>query len=183
MSPSAERRSRPSALPAAARPYQGRRAGVVTRLTAAALDLLVVILILCVTYAAVVSGFLFLLHPGSFRFPSGIGWSIPVVGFVVAVPYLALSWRTTGRTYGNALLGLRVVNYQRRQMRLVGALLRAIACVVFPIGVLWVAVSPANRSLQDVLLRTSVIYDWLPTSDVRMVSRESGASVPRTPPR
>jgi uncharacterized RDD family membrane protein YckC len=183
MRPRAETRPKLSAVPAAARPYQGRRAGVVTRLTAAALDLVVVILILGLSYA-VVSGFLFLLHPYSFRFPSGIGWSIPVVGFVVAVPYLALCWRTIGRTYGAAVFGLRVVNNQGRKLRLVGALLRAIACVVFPVGLLWVAVSPANRSIQDVLLRTSVIYDWLPTADVGpAVTPESDASAPRTPPR
>jgi len=31
---------------------------------------------------------------------------------------------------------------------------------VFPIGVLWVAVSRTNKSVQDILVRTSVIYDW-----------------------
>jgi uncharacterized RDD family membrane protein YckC len=81
------------------------------------------------------------------------------------VPYLTLSWRLTGRTYGDQLLGLRVVNYEGRQMRFVGALLRALFCAVFPLGLLWVAVSPANRSVQDVVLRTSVVYDWLPTAD------------------
>jgi uncharacterized RDD family membrane protein YckC len=182
MKPSTEPRPQLSAIPTAARPYQGRRAGIVTRLTAGAIDLVVVILIVCAGYA-VVTGFLFLLHPYSFHFPSGIGWSIPVVGFVVVVPYLALSWRMTGRTYGGAVLGLRVVNYQGRQLRLMGALVRSIACVVFPIGVLWVAVSPANRSIQDVLLRTSVIYDWLPTTEVQVVSRGSDASAPRTPRR
>ena len=45
-------------------------------------------------------------------------------------------------------------------MRLIGALLRAVGYVVFPIGLLWVAISPANRSVQDVILRSSVIYDW-----------------------
>lgn len=38
--------------------------------------------------------------------------------------------------------------------------MRALACALFPIGVLWVAVSRENWSLQDVVLRTSVIYDW-----------------------
>ena len=36
----------------------------------------------------------------------------------------------------------------------------AILCVVFPIGLLWCVVSEENRSVQDLLLRTSVIYDW-----------------------
>ena len=35
-----------------------------------------------------------------------------------------------------------------------------VLCVVFPIGLLWCVVSEENRSVQDLLLRTSVIYDW-----------------------
>ena len=31
----------------------------------------------------------------------------------------------------------------------------------FPVGLFWVAFSRENRSLQDVVLRTSVIHDWL----------------------
>jgi maltooligosyltrehalose synthase len=116
-------------------------------------------------YDAIVAGFLFLLHPASFHFPRDLGWSIPLIGFVVAAPYLAFGWYTTGRTYGDALLGLRVVNHDGKKLHFLVALLRAIACVVFPIGVLWVAVSGANRSVQDVVFRTSVVYDWSANPD------------------
>lgn len=162
MRPQGERASLRPAVPPAARPYQGRRAGVVTRMVAAVIDVLVVVAILCVIYG-VLAGLLFLVNPTSFRWPSGLGWSIPLIGFGVAVPYLTLCWRLTGRTYGDTLLGLRVVRYDGRHMRFAGALLRAVACVVFPIGLLWVAVSRANRSVQDVIMRTSVVYDWSPT--------------------
>jgi hypothetical protein len=37
---------------------------------------------------------------------------------------------------------------------------------VFPIGLLWTAVSRENRSLADLLLRTSVVYDWQAASEV-----------------
>ena len=43
---------------------------------------------------------------------------------------------------------------------IVTALLRAVFNVVFPLGLAWVVVSRQNRSIQDVVLRTSVIYDW-----------------------
>lgn len=122
-------------------------------------DTLVVIGVLGLIYA-VTTGFAFLLHPSSFHVPPWLGWSIPVIGFVIVVPYLTLCWHGTGRTYGAALLGLRVVGHDGRRMHLIGALVRAIACIVFPIGVLWTAISPANRSVQDIVLRTSVIYDW-----------------------
>ena len=36
---------------------------------------------------------------------------------------------------------------------------RAVLCTIFPIGLLWVLVSGENRSVQDLLLRTSVAYD------------------------
>jgi uncharacterized RDD family membrane protein YckC len=59
-------------------------------------------------------------------------------------------------------MGLRVVSYRGGRMTLPGALLRAVFCAAVPIGLLWVAVSRENRSLQDVVLRTSVVYDWQP---------------------
>jgi uncharacterized RDD family membrane protein YckC len=37
-------------------------------------------------------------------------------------------------------------------------LLRAICCVLFPIGLLWVVVDRQRRSLQDIVFRTRVIY-------------------------
>ena len=57
-------------------------------------------------------------------------------------------------------MGLRVVDRHGHHPALVLAGLRALACVVFPIGIVWVAVNRRNRSVQDLLLRTSVIYDW-----------------------
>jgi len=47
------------------------------------------------------------------------------------------------------------------RLRLAGAFMRAVLCVIFPVGLAWVLVSRHNRSLQDVVLRTSVVYDWL----------------------
>lgn len=61
------------------------------------------IVILGLLYAAM-AGFAFLLDPRDFRLPRNLGWSIPVFGFAVVVPYLSVSWWTTGRTYGKALL-------------------------------------------------------------------------------
>jgi uncharacterized RDD family membrane protein YckC len=59
-------------------------------------------------------------------------------------------------------MGLRVQRRSGRALRLPGAALRAAFCVVVPIGILWIPVSRGNKSLQDALLGTRVIYDWKP---------------------
>jgi uncharacterized RDD family membrane protein YckC len=149
-----------STVPAEARPYQGHRAGVVTRLAANAVDLGVVIVLVVATYL-VIAGIDFLIDPRSFHWPSLPLWGVSVIVLVV-VPYLALSWCTTGRTFGDALFGLQVLNFRDRRMTAAGAFLRALLCMIFPIGVLWVAVNRHNRSVQDIILRTSVVYEWAP---------------------
>jgi uncharacterized RDD family membrane protein YckC len=151
-----------SPLPREARPYQGRRAGLVTRMGAAAIDGVVVVLLVLAGYAGI-AVLLFLLDPRGFEFPD-VGLLLSLASaFVVLVVYETLAWWLTGRTYGALVLGLRVVNHAGRRMRLSGAFVRALFTAVFPIGIVWVAVSRENRSVHDVVLRTSVIYDWQPT--------------------
>jgi len=150
-----------SPIPREARPYQGQRAGVVTRMTAAVIDALVVGGLLVIGYG-MIAGLRFMLDPRTFRFPEA-SWLVNLTAaFVVAVLYLTVGWAISGRTYGTLVMGLRVVGPRGRRLRLPGALIRALACVVFPIGLLWCVVNAHNRSLQDVLLRTSVVYDWQP---------------------
>ncbi|MGZ4598370.1 MAG: RDD family protein [Oryzihumus sp.] len=146
-------------VPAPARAAQGRRAGVVTRCTAAVVDLLVACVGVVGLYAAW-AAVLFLLRPRAFHFPDpGQGWLLTAL-LCLLTAYLAFAWMTSGQTVGDRLLGLRVVN---RHGQLPGAglaLVRAVLCVLFPILLFWVAVSRQNRSVQDLLLRTSVVYDW-----------------------
>ncbi len=158
------RRSQPpvvSAVPVEGRPYQGRRAGIVSRLVANTVDFLVVVLVLAAGYAAV-SATLFLLSPSRFSWPDFRGLVLLAVGACVMFVYLTASWATTGRTYGDHLLGLRVLSFRGERMTWPGAAARAALYVVLPIGIMWAAVSRQNRSVQDVVLRTSVIYDWGP---------------------
>jgi uncharacterized RDD family membrane protein YckC len=148
-----------SPLPRRARPYQGRRAGVVTRMVAAGIDGIVVVLVLLGAYAGV-AVFLFLLDPRGFTAPDlGLLFSM-TCAFVVLVVYETLGWWLTGRTYGGRVTGLLVVSAGGARLRLPAAFVRALFTAGFPIGLLWVAVSRENRSVQDVVLRTSVIYDW-----------------------
>jgi uncharacterized RDD family membrane protein YckC len=41
-------------------------------------------------------------------------------------------------------------------------LLRAIGCVLFPIGLLWVVIDRQRRSLLDIVFRTRVVYSRPP---------------------
>ena len=148
-----------AAVPPDARGYQGQRAGLVSRLLASAIDLVVVVGVVAAGYLAV-SMVLFLWNPGKFHFPAPDRAWLLTAGGLVLFFYLWASWALNGRTLGDLLLGLRVVNYRGETMRVYGAALRAALCVVFPIGIFWVAVSRANRSVADMVLRTSVIYAW-----------------------
>ena len=103
-----------------------------------AVDFLIVIVAICLIYGGI-AGVTFIIRPSSFHWPRNTGWTLPVLYFVLLTAYLAFSWAGTGRTYGAALLGVRVVNHKGATMRLPGAILRAVLCGVFPIGLLWVA--------------------------------------------
>jgi len=148
-----------AAVPPDARGYQGQRAGLVSRLLASAIDLVVVVGVVAAGYLAV-SMVLFLWNPSKFHFPAPDRTWLLIAGGVVLFLYLWVAWAMNGRTVGDFLLGLRVVNYRGERLHFYGAALRAALCVVFPIGIFWVAVSRANRSVADVVLRTSVVYDW-----------------------
>lgn len=148
-----------SPLPREARPYQGLRAGAATRLVAAVIDAVVVAMAQLVGYGAY-AGLVFLIKPLRFRFPDTSVLLSLTAAFVVLVVYLTAAWSIAGRTFGSHVMGLQVVNRRGEKLRPSGALVRALACAVFPVGLLWCAVSPQNRSIQDVVLRTSVIYCW-----------------------
>jgi len=147
------------ALPHEARPFQGQRAGVVTRTAANVLDFLVAAGVIAGAYAGWCA-VTFLLSPTKFSFPAVSFFVLLVCTGGVLFIYFTVSWATTGRTFGDHQLGLRVVNPRGEQMRWPGAVVRSAFCVLLPIGLYWAIISPTNRSVQDAVLRTSVIYDW-----------------------
>ena len=150
-----------SPVPREAREWQGRRAGIVTRLAASALDGVVVGMVLLAGYFSL-AALMFLVDPRGFQMPhAGLFLSL-TSAFVVTFCYLALAWTLGGRSYGALVLGLRVQRRDGRPLGFVGAVLRSATCVLLPIGLLWVAVGARRCSLQDLLLDTRVVYDWQP---------------------
>lgn len=150
-----------SPVPKEARPYQGERAGVVTRMVAGIIDALVVAIALVAAVVGV-NGVSYMLDPRGFEFTSVKPLTSITAALVVTVGYFTVAWTTTGRSYGAHVMGLRVVD--RNDHRLLGpvrALLRAALCALFPIGIVW-CVGPAHRSVQDIATGSSVVYDWSP---------------------
>lgn len=154
---------------------QGRRAGLVSRVLADAIDFVV---ILGVTLGAFlgIAAVRLVLHPRSFHWPQPNVWLGFGVPWILLVLYLSVGWAATGRTIGKQVMGLRVVNRRGERVRFAVAFVRALVCVAIPIGLVWIAVSSENRSLADLLLRTSVVYDW--RVQIPSVAHASAPQVP-----
>jgi uncharacterized RDD family membrane protein YckC len=149
----------PSVYPAAAAQEQGRPAGVVSRTVAMVIDAIVVVVEGLVLYAVVVT--VRLMHkPRAFTWPT-VTWpeAVTVLG-VLCVIYLTWGWTNTGRSVGGRLMGLRVTERDGGRLGVVRAIARALVCTLFPLGLYWCAVSRRRASIQDLLFRTTVVYDW-----------------------
>ncbi|HWM02274.1 MAG TPA: RDD family protein [Actinophytocola sp.] len=161
---------RPGRVPTAAAHH--RPAGIVTRLLGAAIDTGTVALLTLLLYLGV-AGLRFMWWPASFRWPHPhVLLSVAAV-IVVAVGYLATGWVTSGRSVGGSVLGFRVLSHDRSLLGWPRAGARAALYVVFPLGLALAAVGPSRRSLQDILLRSTVVYDW---------HHDGGARASRTAP-
>ena len=150
-----------SAIPKDARAFQGHRAGIVTRIVAAGIDAAVVAVVLLGAYLGY-AGLRFLVDPRHFSFPDPALFASLLVAAVVLGLYLTVAWAVSGRSYGNLLMGIRVVGGATGDVGWLRALLRARFYVAYPIGLVWVAVDRHQRSIQDLVLGTAVVYDWRP---------------------
>ncbi|MGW7680542.1 RDD family protein [Kribbella sp. NPDC054772] len=139
-------------------PHQGRPAGLVTRTAAGVVDLIVVLVLLTAGYLAV-NALLFVINPRHFHLLTVSAVFSRTASLVVLAVYLAAAWTITGKTFGCQVMGLRVVNSSGGRIRVWVALVRAILYTLFPIGLV-LCVMRRHRSLQDMLLRTRVVYDW-----------------------
>jgi len=134
-----------------------RPAGIVSRGVAAVIDLVVVGIVLGALYVGLVLLRL-MFNPSTFSFPTlNVVFSTAVM-FAVAVFYLTVCWAVSGCSAGAAVMGLRVTGRRGARIAPVIAVLRATACVLFPVGLLWVAVDTRRRSLQDIVFGSRVGY-------------------------
>ncbi|PZF79640.1 RDD family protein [Jiangella anatolica] len=133
-------------------------AGLVSRCAAALVDV-GVLAAANALIGIVLGGIRYTLQGPPYALPSLPGWAFGVSNWVLVVLYLTASWTLTGRTPGQLVLGLRVVTETGRPPGAVRALVRALVCVAFPVGVLWTLVSRDTRAVHDLVAGTTLGYD------------------------
>ncbi|MBO2455204.1 RDD family protein [Actinomadura barringtoniae] len=138
---------------------QGERAGLVSRCSAALIDAFAVSAV-CVLALVCAGAVRYLLLGGPFTLPDPPRRLLPVIGGTLSVVYLTWGWVNGGRTAGDQVMGLRVRSQSELPLGFVRALIRAVLCTAFPIGLLWITVSRHRSSLQDLMVGSAVIYDW-----------------------
>ena len=161
MTTSAEPVTADVVLPREARGFQRERAGIVSRVLAAGIDLGVVAALVGLAVAGRSLWRFFFASEGvalTLHWPTRFGL-VSIGGILLAI-YLAWGWARTGRTVGKRVLGLVVVGRDGGPLPLWKAIVRAVLYVLFPLGLLWSAVSRTNRSVQDAILGTAVRYAW-----------------------
>lgn len=157
---------RPAPVAATREATPPAHAGVVTRLMAAAVDAAAVV-VLAALLDLGAAGVRFVWSPVDFRWPRPTAVVTVAVLLGVAVVYLAAGWALSGRTYGSRLMGLRVLSSRHVLLGWTRSVLRALVCVLWPVGLLWCGISRARLSLADVVLRTVVVYDVQPYAPAR----------------
>lgn len=166
--------------------YQGHYAGSVSRFAAYAVDLAVSSAVFSLTLAVVSYGAKIVTgHDVSWN-RSNIVIVVLFVGWQFV--YFGYSWAVAGRTFGMALLGIRVV---RADGSVVGPRRGVVRALVFPLsflffglGFLGILVQREHRALHDLIAGTAVIYAWdARAARLRFLAREAELNPPGRPVR
>src|SRR5499427_6597386 len=165
-------------VPARSVTAQGNYAGSVSRFTAYAIDVLVssgifILALAAISYVAqIVTG-------------NQVSWNrqnIVVVILYVAWEffYFGYSWAVSGRTFGMAVLGIRVVRADGASAEprrgVVRALVFPLSFLLFGLGFLGILVQRERRALHDLIAGTAVVYAWdARAARLRFLAREAEA--------
>ena len=157
---------------------QGHYAGAVSRFVAYAIDLLVSSAVFTLALAAfsyvvkIVTG-------------KQVPWNrqdILVIGLYVAWQFFdcGYSWAVSGRTFGMAVLGVRVVRADgaaaEPRRGVVRALVFPLSFLLFGLGFLGILVQRERRALHDLIAGTAVVYAWdARAARLRFLAREAEA--------
>ena len=94
--------------------------------------------------------------------------------------YFAYSWAASGKTFGMALLGVRVVRSDGADAGARRAVVRTLALplsfLIFGLGFVGILLGRQRRALHDVIAGTVVIYSWdARAARLRFLSRASSS--------
>ena len=155
---------------------QGQYAGSVSRFLAYAIDLLVSSAVFTLALAAV--SYVVKIVTGK-----QVSWNRQDI--VVVVTYVAweffyfgYSWAVSGRTFGMAVLGVRVVRADGAVAEpwrgVVRSLVFPLSFLLFGLGFLGILVQRERRALHDLIAGTAVIYAWdARAARLRFLAREA----------
>ena len=95
--------------------------------------------------------------------------------------YFGYSWAMSGRTFGMAVLGIRVVRADGQPIRprqgVVRALVFPLSFLLFGLGFLGILVQREHRALHDLIAGTAVVYSWdARAARLRFLAREAETS-------
>jgi uncharacterized RDD family membrane protein YckC len=160
---------------------QGNYAGSVSRFLAYAIDLLAssavfTLALAAISYVAkIVSG-------------KQVSWDRQDIAVVIAYVvweffYFGYSWAVSGRTFGMAVLGVRVVRADgaiaEPRRGVVRALVFPLSFLLLGLGFLGILVQRERRALHDLIAGTAVIYAWdARAARLRFLAREAEKAAP-----
>jgi len=142
--------------------YQGHYAGSVSRFAAFAIDLAVSSGVFSLALAAISYG----VHVVTGH---SVSWNraSPVVAVLFVLwefTYFGYSWAVSGRTFGMAALGIRVVGADGSVLEprrgIVRALVFPLSFLLCGLGFLGILVQREHRALHDLIAGTAVVYAW-----------------------
>ena len=161
--------------------FQGHYAGSVSRFAAYAIDLAASSAVFSLALAAVS----YAVHVVTGRAVSWNRDSVAVgIGFTAwQFVYFGYSWAVSGRTFGMAVLGIRVVRADggvlAPRQGVVRALVFPLSFLLFGLGFLGILVQRERRALHDLIAGTAVIYAWdARAAQLRFLAREAETPAP-----
>jgi len=142
----------------------GRYAGPLTRLLAVLVDAVVV----AFGFTLIMAGLAFLIGlfvEGDYEFPANQGLWFSAALVVWAFIYLWFSLAVFGKTFGKAVLGVRVVGSDgtitlRAGQAFVRALSYPLSFAIFGLGLLEIVFGRERRAWHDHFAGSAVVYDW-----------------------
>ena len=165
--------------------YQGNYAGSVSRFAAYAIDLAVSSAVFSLALAAISYGVHIVTgHSVTWNHDSPV---VAVLYVLWQFTYFGYSWAVSGRTFGMALVGLRVVRSAGTPLDPRHGVLRALvfplSFLFFGLGFLGILVQREHRALHDLIADTAVVYGWdARAARLRFLARQAELTPPPQAP-